>query len=253
MLSDFKQVASVPADAPREFEFTFEQEIPINASDLYLQVVFRGVLGQEQDAVVVATHDISEPTYFSVMNSTDYVELEGHVYLRTQVAGSAALTAKVRPVECINADGTLFDGCLHPTDSPSTTWSFRRSPTAPNGAGADVFILRLKTFSRLAFLTNASPDQQELYQDGVCSSLPTLPFAPDMTQWNPRPGGTFERIVTPVKNIRGIYSLNTTSCVLNGDYSPLHNPFPSGAEMQDFFTDNRPVKFHALRIPPISQ
>jgi hypothetical protein len=43
--------------------FDFPTAIPINATDLYLQVVYRGPLGDETDAVVVAIRDISEPHY----------------------------------------------------------------------------------------------------------------------------------------------------------------------------------------------
>jgi len=50
-------------DAPQSVTFTFPGKIPIGATDLYLQVVYRGPLGEEQDAVAVETKDISEPTY----------------------------------------------------------------------------------------------------------------------------------------------------------------------------------------------
>jgi hypothetical protein len=54
--------AGVNADAqPVAFEFPIP--IPINATDLYLQVVYRGPLGQENDAVAVATKDIAEPDF----------------------------------------------------------------------------------------------------------------------------------------------------------------------------------------------
>jgi hypothetical protein len=43
--------------------FTFANKVPIEATDVYLQVVYRGPLGEEADAVAVATRDISEPTY----------------------------------------------------------------------------------------------------------------------------------------------------------------------------------------------
>jgi hypothetical protein len=45
------------------FSFDFETAIPINATDLYLQIVYRGKLGDEEDAVAVQTIDISEPNY----------------------------------------------------------------------------------------------------------------------------------------------------------------------------------------------
>ncbi|MGH8850787.1 MAG: hypothetical protein ACREYD_07325, partial [Casimicrobiaceae bacterium] len=44
-----KEVKSDFGDA--SLEFTFAQPIPINATDLHLQIIFRGVLGEEGDAV----------------------------------------------------------------------------------------------------------------------------------------------------------------------------------------------------------
>lgn len=52
------------------FNFT-TNKIPISATDLYIQVVYRGPLGQETDAVVVATKDISEPTYIQNYSRKD--------------------------------------------------------------------------------------------------------------------------------------------------------------------------------------
>src|SRR4029434_6467076 len=53
-------------------KFNFAKPIPINATDILLQVVFRGWLGNEADAVVVATKNISEPNYIAFVNYTDY-------------------------------------------------------------------------------------------------------------------------------------------------------------------------------------
>jgi hypothetical protein len=54
--------AGINADA-QPVTFLFPTPIPINATDLYLQVVYRGPLGQEEDAVAVATKDIAEPDF----------------------------------------------------------------------------------------------------------------------------------------------------------------------------------------------
>jgi len=61
------------ASSATPLTFTFANPIPINATDVYLQVVFRGVLGSEQDAVVVATKDVSEPTFLTLVNVSDYL------------------------------------------------------------------------------------------------------------------------------------------------------------------------------------
>ncbi|QBB68886.1 hypothetical protein ELE36_00015 (plasmid) [Pseudolysobacter antarcticus] len=54
------------------FDFSADP-IPINATDLFLQVVYRGPLGDEQDGIAVGLVDVSEPTYVSILNHTDYV------------------------------------------------------------------------------------------------------------------------------------------------------------------------------------
>ncbi len=63
VLSDPVPVPTGINSAPQPVTFTFPNRIPISATDLYLQVIYRGRLGDEADAVVVATRDISEPRY----------------------------------------------------------------------------------------------------------------------------------------------------------------------------------------------
>ena len=75
-------VQSVNTTDPQPFSFDFTDEpIPLNATDLYLQVVFRGQIGSEADAVAVVTKDISEPTYYDISNSTDYMLDENYAYV----------------------------------------------------------------------------------------------------------------------------------------------------------------------------
>jgi len=81
--------------APLTFNFTTPNIIPINAVDVTLQVVYRGPLGAEDDAVVVTTKDISEPTIIRQSNDKDYQqngELINSVCKLTAVAfpGTAA-------------------------------------------------------------------------------------------------------------------------------------------------------------------
>ncbi|MES3001247.1 MAG: hypothetical protein V4787_11205 [Pseudomonadota bacterium] len=79
--------------------FEFDPPIPINATDLFLQVVYRGPLGDEPDAVAVVTKDISEPTYQYKYDTHDqfmyarYPALSinggGQIYTWTQWCGQA--------------------------------------------------------------------------------------------------------------------------------------------------------------------
>ena len=73
-------VSSGMLDGTQPVALTFDfsaDPIPINATDLFLQVVYRGPLGSESDGIAVGTVDISEPTYIIVFNGTDYVMKNG--------------------------------------------------------------------------------------------------------------------------------------------------------------------------------
>jgi len=71
-LAELSPPGSLRPDTQAAIIFTFATPIPINATDIYLQVVFRGQLGSETDAVVVATKNISEPNYIAIVNDYDY-------------------------------------------------------------------------------------------------------------------------------------------------------------------------------------
>ena len=56
-----------------EKTFDFSRDpIPVNASDLFVQVVYRGKLGDEPDGIAIGSYDVSEPTFVSFWNNTDY-------------------------------------------------------------------------------------------------------------------------------------------------------------------------------------
>jgi len=59
-----------------EFDFSADP-IPINATDLFVQVVYRGPLGDEPDGIAVGSKDILEPTFFTVWNNTDWYLYDG--------------------------------------------------------------------------------------------------------------------------------------------------------------------------------
>jgi hypothetical protein len=74
-----------------ELPFKFQKALPINAVDIVLQVVYRGPLGNESDAVVVATKDIPEPTFITTYNDTDRVLVGGRCYDPAIVANTDTL------------------------------------------------------------------------------------------------------------------------------------------------------------------
>ena len=58
------------------FDFTADP-IPVNATDLFVQVVYRGPLGDESDGVAIGSLDLREPTFVTFWNNTDYYNLNG--------------------------------------------------------------------------------------------------------------------------------------------------------------------------------
>jgi len=70
------QLASGAAAFDVRFDFSADP-IPVNATDLFIQVVYRGPMGnaatyQEPDAIAVGTLDVREPTFAAFWNNTDY-------------------------------------------------------------------------------------------------------------------------------------------------------------------------------------
>lgn len=53
------------------FDFSADP-IPVNATDLFIQIAYRGRLGDEHDGIAVGIYDSSEPTFVSFWNNTDY-------------------------------------------------------------------------------------------------------------------------------------------------------------------------------------
>ncbi|MGC9325352.1 MAG: hypothetical protein ACP5G0_11455 [Desulfomonilia bacterium] len=73
----------IPADHPLELDFDLgDHPIPMWATDVYFSIVYRGCLGREdgfveENAVAVGFKDVSEPTLFDVVNTTDYASING--------------------------------------------------------------------------------------------------------------------------------------------------------------------------------
>jgi hypothetical protein len=71
-------LASIPVSAPATLDtedvliaFDFESALPFNATDIDLQVVYRGKLGTETDGIAVGFEYLSEPTFYNFDNFED--------------------------------------------------------------------------------------------------------------------------------------------------------------------------------------
>ena len=81
-------VRTIPRDMPVELVFSVSTPpsaiVPLWATDVSIQVVYQGILGNEAAGVAVGFHDISEPTPVDIINNMDYTCINGSYY----VAGS---------------------------------------------------------------------------------------------------------------------------------------------------------------------
>ncbi|MGE3298620.1 MAG: hypothetical protein AB7I68_14890 [Porticoccaceae bacterium] len=64
-------VAGPAAPVEKVFDFSADP-IPVNATDLFIQVVYRGALGEEPDGIALGSYDAREPAFVGIWNNTDY-------------------------------------------------------------------------------------------------------------------------------------------------------------------------------------
>jgi hypothetical protein len=209
-------------------EFNFGQQLPINAIDVRLQVVYRGTLGNgagsdESNAVVVATTDISEPTFFSYMNVSDYYTIDKkdangllEAHTRSDINDPAqGLLQYVYPQSCVDytlSPAQLKPGCLNP---------FNISLGLTVGTTSiDVAALPPKRLVRIAYLGDGTADTS-LKQKSSNTCYPHDAF--DVTPL------TWELVSDPSGNIlyypdfdklRDVQSWYGTSCIGSADSSP---------------------------------
>lgn len=94
-----------------EFDFSGDP-IPFNATDLFLQVAYRGPIGDEVDGIAVGSVDLYEPTFFSVVNSMDWS-------YNNQSWTSASPTDQVPITDvkvCYNSQAIATSQILNPTE-----------------------------------------------------------------------------------------------------------------------------------------
>jgi hypothetical protein len=227
---------SLASNGETSVDFDFgTSPIPFGITDVVLQVVYRGALGSEADAVAVGTVDVSEPTYFTYQNASDYIHIGEHVYTREQVDADTTLLAQVQPRSCVDyaqSPPHLVDGCLDtfPLDL-SVGFTDAKKPIAK------VEALPSRRFMRIAWLTVADEpinatkmaarnvkvsvrrhdaEKALLYQDGTCLPLDPFDIPPRHAQMTVSPTQTGYRLdqLGTLRGVRGWYS---TSCVWNGD------------------------------------
>ncbi|MEW6108583.1 MAG: hypothetical protein AB1632_05335 [Nitrospirota bacterium] len=81
VIPETNNIRSIPKDNQVELTFDLSQNpISLWATDVYLQLVYRGRLGNEEGAVAAGYKDISEPTPIDIFNNMDKTCLKGTWY-----------------------------------------------------------------------------------------------------------------------------------------------------------------------------
>jgi hypothetical protein len=223
---------TLPADpnktAPAKLlYFEFDKELPINATDVRLQIVYRGNLGSEADAVAVETIDISEPTYYTYMNASDYIRLNKKVYTRAEInaTGTApgvsesgsTLRALVQPTSCIDQmTNQLSPSCLN--EIAINYPLIFGTPSATNNTTVQIALPQARTYVRLAALT---PLTGAIIDQSASNCVPRDPInlvANRMQTDYTETGGSSTLVTIPLPPVRAVKG-GSVSCVLIGDGS----------------------------------
>ena len=89
------EIASLGSDPATAAQFAFDfsaNPIPVGITDLFLQVVYQGTLGNETDtAVAVGATDLSEPNHIAAWNLTDRFYLQGNLLTADDIRADAQL------------------------------------------------------------------------------------------------------------------------------------------------------------------
>jgi hypothetical protein len=239
-----KPLTGIAIDAGSQalVEFDFQNSpIPYAMTDVVLQIVYRGPMGSEVDAVAVGTIDVSEPTYFTYQNASDYIHLGEHVYTRGHVDSNPDLLALVQPQTCVDyrqSPPHLVNGCLEQFKLDLTvSFADLSNPIARVSA------LPNHRFMRIAWLTtaddgfnppikkatrpfsvtarpHAEAEKALLYQQGLCLPLDPFDVPPRHSQMTVISPTQVGYRVDKLDKLRGVNGWYNTACVVNGDFAP---------------------------------
>jgi len=255
------------SSTPQEFSFQFTNELlPLNATDVYLQIVWQGTLGVESNAVVATTIDISEPTYVSVFNASDYISVGSKLKTRLELnTTDNALLSQIRPQSCV-------DNTVSPPQLKASCFSenliITASLDANNAGPSTTNLVWLQTlpaqrFAQVVILTDAfgtdPATTTSLKDSSSCNGgLGTVPV-PALNNEFAIQAGAIDYTANPIvvvlsadvahlTPLRGINTWAGTFCVWDGDGS---NGPPGDPSVMVAFKDQSifPVQLDVLNFP----
>lgn len=149
-----RTIPSLDSVTPADFTFDFSgSPIPAGITDLTLQVVFKGTLGNETDsAIAVGMKDLMEPTHLAFWNLSDMFSLNYHLYTADQIKTDPTLAAQVD----LNHNGIFNEPGEPYIDHDPTTFqvAFTDGPPAGPLTSAATALLPAGTYIRLITLVD---------------------------------------------------------------------------------------------------
>ncbi len=196
-------VVSTPRPVPRGVndgatlaEFTFPDAVPMDATDLFLQVVYRGPLGNEADAVAVATKDIAEPLYltqFSVWDQSLYaqfpiVEPGPYTFEQWCLQGYASYE-ECKSAMAVRLRFRFGDSPGYSTNPLFTEGEWHPLASEPSFEATAMLSAPVGTYARIALLADGAP------RDGIFLWEWVNPKYSSLFQWNRvTPTGNFNQL-----------------------------------------------------------
>ncbi|MGH8042947.1 MAG: hypothetical protein ACREPN_13005 [Rudaea sp.] len=272
------QLASGAPAFEARFDFSADP-IPVNATDLFIQVVYRGPMGDanglEPDGLALGTLDVREPTFVAFWNNTDYFwnadwihENSGNhnegiesfwacmggapVKMVFEYDGAVGSPAMIDPIVNPGQPGMVrLAAIFPPPDFPTQMKSIRGVPTHYPG---DQLIVQesvnTKGVFRQANLENIDATTLTAPYAGCGSSLPTDPQYWCFDPVQQRRGQSFG---TPFSPLFINLSLTTASDVDSVPLPAFSGTVPLSTGTNRFDTDVTLVNCTTQPLAPITQ
>ncbi|MBC8554516.1 MAG: hypothetical protein H8D23_33300, partial [Candidatus Brocadiales bacterium] len=153
-------ISSLSSVTPEEFIFNFTNNpIPVGITDLYLNVIFKGTLGNEEDiAIAVGMVDMNEPQHFSIWNATDMFYLDGVSRTAEEIRTTPSLLVRVD----FDSDGIVNETSIgepyidpydvttyiafYPTSETPTLYNATYTPLPPERYGRIIILSDMPDF-----------------------------------------------------------------------------------------------------------
>jgi hypothetical protein len=193
-----EEAASFGVGESKQMTFTFSDPIPLDATDLILQVYYTGTVGTETETFALGAADLSEPTFVAVMNATDVFELSGTLFDYWREIIKPANIANP-PYSVIDIDGN------HVYNSPpdvNVAGGDINYEIFVNGKKAgDVAALPEGRFARIAALVSPNGFTLTLIARGNgFNDITSYGFGAKTLQYDPNQNAIIVSVVDPLRN-----------------------------------------------------